>query len=149
MQMLTKVRYLLHGLAELQFESKSPRVKGIAFRPSPSPLRMTAADRSDPKTPLLAASLHNGTIQLWNYQMGTLVDRYDEHDGVLLDPAALIEMLCSLSTEPARSELIACRTRPRHLFPSDPTDILFGRRRLQDQSVELQAAQMPLHPHGP
>ncbi|WOO78390.1 Putative coatomer subunit alpha [Vanrija pseudolonga] len=54
MQMLTK------------FESKSPRVKGIAFHP---------------KTPLLAASLHNGTIQLWNYQMGTLVDRYDEHDG--------------------------------------------------------------------
>ncbi|ORY32134.1 coatomer WD associated region-domain-containing protein [Naematelia encephala] len=54
MQMLTK------------FESKSPRVKGIAFHP---------------KTPLLAASLHNGTIQLWNYQMGTLVDRFDEHDG--------------------------------------------------------------------
>ncbi|KAL7422515.1 hypothetical protein Q5752_003163 [Cryptotrichosporon argae] len=54
MQMLTK------------FESKSPRVKGIAFHP---------------KTPLLAATLHNGTIQLWNYQMGTLVDRYDEHDG--------------------------------------------------------------------
>jgi WD40 repeat protein len=38
---------------------------------------------ADPKTPLLAASLHNGTIQLWNYQMGTLVDRYDEHDGEL------------------------------------------------------------------
>lgn len=38
---------------------------------------------TDPKTPLLAASLHNGTIQLWNYQMGTLVDRYDEHDGEL------------------------------------------------------------------
>jgi WD40 repeat protein len=36
---------------------------------------------ADPKQPLLAASLHNGTIQLWNYQMGTLVDRYDEHDG--------------------------------------------------------------------
>ncbi|WVR09311.1 hypothetical protein IAU60_006376 [Kwoniella sp. DSM 27419] len=54
MQMLTK------------FESKSPRVKGIAFHP---------------RTPLLAASLHNGTIQLWNYQMGTLVDRFDEHDG--------------------------------------------------------------------
>jgi hypothetical protein len=42
------------------------------------------ADNSDPKTPLLAASLHNGTIQLWNYQMGTLVDRYDEHDGECL-----------------------------------------------------------------
>lgn len=41
---------------------------------------------TDPKQPLLAASLHNGTIQLWNYQMGTLVDRYDEHDGA---PAVL------------------------------------------------------------
>lgn len=54
MQMLTK------------FESKSNRVKGLAFHPT---------------RPLLAASLHNGSIQLWNYQMGTLVDRFDEHDG--------------------------------------------------------------------
>ncbi|KZT60918.1 Coatomer, alpha subunit [Calocera cornea HHB12733] len=54
MQMLTK------------FESKSNRVKGLAFHPT---------------RPLLAASLHNGTVQLWNYQMGTLMDRFDEHDG--------------------------------------------------------------------
>jgi len=54
MQMLTK------------FESKSNRVKGISFHPS---------------QPLLAASLHNGNVQLWNYQMGTLVGRLDEHDG--------------------------------------------------------------------
>ncbi|QRW04959.1 coatomer subunit beta [Ceratobasidium sp. AG-Ba] len=54
MQMLTK------------FESKSNRVKGLAFHPT---------------RPLLAASLHNGSVQLWNYQMGTLVDRFDEHDG--------------------------------------------------------------------
>lgn len=45
------------------------------------------ADILDPKQPLLAASLHNGTIQLWNYQMGTLVDRYDEHDGKLFNVA--------------------------------------------------------------
>ncbi|PWN48212.1 putative COP1 [Violaceomyces palustris] len=54
MQMLTK------------FESKSNRVKGIAFHP---------------KLPLLAASLHNGSIQLWNYQTGTIYDRLEEHDG--------------------------------------------------------------------
>ncbi|GAA5898846.1 hypothetical protein JCM8208_005410 [Rhodotorula glutinis] len=54
MQMLTK------------FESKSNRVKGIAFHP-----RLT----------LLAASLHSGSIQLWNFQMGVLVDRFEEHDG--------------------------------------------------------------------
>ena len=50
----------------MQFESKSNRVKGIAFHP---------------RQPLLAASLHNGNVQLWNYQMGTLVGRLDEHDG--------------------------------------------------------------------
>ncbi|KAF8512519.1 coatomer subunit alpha-2 [Hysterangium stoloniferum] len=49
-----------------KFESKSNRVKGLAFHP---------------RLPLLAASLHNGSVQLWNYQMGTLVDRFDEHDG--------------------------------------------------------------------
>ncbi|KAH9470729.1 hypothetical protein Pst134EA_004653 [Puccinia striiformis f. sp. tritici] len=54
MQMLTK------------FESKSNRVKGIAFHP---------------KLTLLAASLHSGSIQMWNFQMGTLVERFDEHDG--------------------------------------------------------------------
>jgi coatomer subunit alpha len=35
-----------------------------------------------PTRPLLASALHNGSVQLWNYQMGTLVDRFDEHDGV-------------------------------------------------------------------
>ena len=54
-----------------QFESKSNRVKGIAFHP-----RLT----------LLAASLHSGSIQLWNFQMGVLVDRFEEHDGELLLP---------------------------------------------------------------
>jgi hypothetical protein len=46
-----------------------------------APSRTLISHLPDPKQPLLAASLHNGTIQLWNYQMGTLVDRYDEHDG--------------------------------------------------------------------
>ncbi|KZS96311.1 coatomer subunit alpha-2 [Sistotremastrum niveocremeum HHB9708] len=50
----------------VKFESKSNRVKGLAFHPT---------------RPLLAASLHNGNIQLWNYRMGVLVDRLDEHDG--------------------------------------------------------------------
>ena len=49
-----------------QFESKSNRVKGIAFHP---------------RLPLLASSLHNGSIQLWNYQTGTIYDRLEEHDG--------------------------------------------------------------------
>ncbi|KLO13353.1 coatomer subunit alpha-2 [Schizopora paradoxa] len=49
-----------------KFESKSNRVKGLAFHPT---------------RPLLAASLHNGSVQLWNYRMGVLVDRFEEHEG--------------------------------------------------------------------
>nr|GAT59180.1 coatomer alpha subunit [Mycena chlorophos] len=49
-----------------KFESKSTRVKGLAFHPT---------------QPLLAAALHNGSIQLWNYRMGVLVDRFEEHEG--------------------------------------------------------------------
>ncbi|KAF9530156.1 coatomer subunit alpha-2 [Crepidotus variabilis] len=49
-----------------KFESKSSRVKGLAFHPT---------------QPLLAAALHNGSIQLWNYRMGVLVDRFEEHEG--------------------------------------------------------------------
>ncbi|KAI8321442.1 coatomer protein alpha subunit [Martensiomyces pterosporus] len=54
MQMLTK------------FETKSSRVKGVAFHP---------------KRPWILASLHNGSIQLWDYRMGTLLDRFEEHEG--------------------------------------------------------------------
>lgn len=60
------VLILTNANAIPQFESKSNRVKGIAFHP-----RLT----------LLAASLHSGSIQLWNFQMGVLVDRFEEHDG--------------------------------------------------------------------
>ncbi|KIY66676.1 Coatomer, alpha subunit [Cylindrobasidium torrendii FP15055 ss-10] len=49
-----------------KFESKSSRVKGLAFHPT---------------QPLLAAALHNGSVQLWNYRMGVLVDRFEEHEG--------------------------------------------------------------------
>lgn len=37
-----------------------------------------------PSQPLLAASLHNGSVQLWNYRMGVLVDRFEEHEGDFL-----------------------------------------------------------------
>ena len=33
------------------------------------------------KRPWILASLHSGVIQLWDYRMGTLIDRFDEHDG--------------------------------------------------------------------
>ena len=49
-----------------QFETKSNRVKGLSFHP---------------RRPWILASLHSGVIQLWDYRMGTLIDRFDEHDG--------------------------------------------------------------------
>lgn len=49
-----------------QFETKSNRVKGLSFHA---------------KRPWILASLHSGVVQLWDYRMGTLIDRFDEHDG--------------------------------------------------------------------
>ncbi|KAG7819124.1 hypothetical protein KL928_002992 [Ogataea angusta] len=48
------------------FESKSSRAKGVSFHP---------------KRPWILVSLHSSTIQLWDYRMGTLIDRFEEHDG--------------------------------------------------------------------
>ena len=50
----------------IKFESKSNRVKGLAFHP---------------KRPWILASLHNGVIQLWDYRMEVLIDKFEEHDG--------------------------------------------------------------------
>ncbi len=49
-----------------KFESKSNRVKGLAFHSV---------------RPWILASLHNGHIQLWDYRMGTLLDKFEEHEG--------------------------------------------------------------------
>ena len=49
-----------------KFDSKSNRVKGLSFHP---------------KRPWILASLHNGVIQMWDYRMGTLFERYEEHEG--------------------------------------------------------------------
>lgn len=49
-----------------KFETKSARVKGLSFHP---------------KRPWILASLHNGVIQLWDYRMCTLLEKFDEHDG--------------------------------------------------------------------
>lgn len=50
----------------VKFDSKSNRVKGLSFHP---------------RRPWILASLHNGVIQLWDYRMGVLLDRYEEHEG--------------------------------------------------------------------
>ncbi|XP_038045670.1 coatomer subunit alpha-like [Patiria miniata] len=49
-----------------KFETKSARVKGLCFHPN---------------RPWILTSLHNGTIQLWDYRMCTMLEKFDEHDG--------------------------------------------------------------------
>lgn len=49
-----------------KFETKSNRVKGLSFHPN---------------RPWILASLHNGIVQLWDYRIRTLIDRFDEHEG--------------------------------------------------------------------
>ena len=107
MQMLTKVRFHPFHLAIctwrpaswrqpdggvdllLSSRARARESRGLHSVSLTSPVRESMLcgtrrtdDHVDPKTPLLAATLHNGTIQLWNYQMGTLVDRFEEHDGM-------------------------------------------------------------------
>src|SRR4051812_41662758 len=50
----------------LKFESKSNRVKGLSFHPTRS---------------WILAALHNGEIQLWDYVMASLVNRFVDHEG--------------------------------------------------------------------
>mmetsp|Transcript_5230 Transcript_5230/g.13004 ORF Transcript_5230/g.13004 Transcript_5230/m.13004 type:complete len:1219 (-) Transcript_5230:59-3715(-) len=47
-------------------ETKSNRIKGLSFHP---------------KLSWILASLHNGTIQLWDYRTGSLIDKFEEHEG--------------------------------------------------------------------
>ena len=49
-----------------KFESKGNRVKGLAFHSV---------------RPWVLASLHNGIIQLWDYQFNCIVDKFEEHEG--------------------------------------------------------------------
>ncbi len=51
----------------VKFETKSNRVKGLAFHPT---------------RPWILTSQHNGTVQIWDYRMGTMVSKYDEHEGM-------------------------------------------------------------------
>jgi len=50
----------------VRFQSKSLRVKGLAFHS---------------QRPWILASLHNGVIQLWDYRMQVLLHSFEEHDG--------------------------------------------------------------------
>lgn len=64
-----------------KFETKSARVKGLSFHP---------------RRPWLLASLHNGTVQIWDYRMGTVVDTYAEHEGTSIYAPFLLlnDLIC-------------------------------------------------------
>eukprot|EP00947_MAST-08B_sp_MAST-8B-sp1_P000235 g235.t1 len=49
-----------------KYEPKSNRVKGLSFHP---------------RRPWILASLHSGVVNLYDYHMGTCLDKFDEHDG--------------------------------------------------------------------
>ena len=49
-----------------KFECKSTRVKGLSFHPT---------------RPWVAASMHNGAVQIWDYKLGVRIDSFEEHDG--------------------------------------------------------------------
>ena len=51
-----------------KFETKSNRVKGLSFHP---------------KRLWILESIYSGVIQLWDYQMGNMIDKFDEHEGLV------------------------------------------------------------------
>ena len=51
-----------------KFENKSKRVKGLSFHKY---------------RPWILASLHNGSINLFDYRAQTLLEKFEEHDGKL------------------------------------------------------------------
>lgn len=69
-------------------ERPSGPIARAAFRATPLPSQLMLvmsklSFRSDvsprgARRPWILASLHTGMIQLWDYRMGTLIDRFDE-----------------------------------------------------------------------
>ena len=56
----------------IKFETKSKRVKGLAFHKY---------------RPWILASLHNGTISLFDYKAQQLIEKFEEHDGKFETPS--------------------------------------------------------------
>lgn len=47
----------------------------------PAPKACSQVARGAPRRAQVLASLHNGTIQLWDYRIGALIDKFEEHEG--------------------------------------------------------------------
>lgn len=59
-----------------KFETKSKRVKGLSFHPY---------------RPWILASLHNGSINLFDYRAKALLEKFEEHDGKSSEHTDLFE----------------------------------------------------------
>jgi hypothetical protein len=89
-----------------------------------------------PKRPWILASLHSGVIQLWDYRMGTLIDRFDEHDGPVrgvhfhnsqpLFVSGGARAISPVDRRRARVRSIASSARGRAIAP--PRRVFFRRR---------------------
>ena len=79
-----------------KFDSKSNRVKGLSFHP---------------KRPWILASLHNGVIQLWDYRMGVLLERFEEHEGPVRGVDFHSTQVCSKRLSGPASERLPARAR--------------------------------------
>lgn len=59
-------RLVLKVLLKLKFFQINSNNSGISFHPT---------------RPWVLTSLHSGVIQLWDYRMCVLIEKFDEHDG--------------------------------------------------------------------
>ena len=66
---------------QTKFETKSKRVKGLSFHKY---------------RPWILASLHNGSIHLFDYRAQCLLDKYEDHNGKSLKMLGWIESDCIL-----------------------------------------------------
>ena len=68
--METKHLLAKEDMLKTKFEAKSKRVKGLSFHKY---------------RPWILASLHNGTINLFDYRAAVLLEKFEDHDGKYLD----------------------------------------------------------------
>lgn len=52
---------------QVKFETRTSRVKGLSFHPT---------------RPWILAGVYSGEIQLWDYRLGTIIEKFIEHEGI-------------------------------------------------------------------
>lgn len=112
---------------QTKFETKSKRVKGLSFHKH---------------RPWILASLHNGSIHLFDYRAQCLLDKYEDHSGKWIFDAIVWENAEQLW-------LYHCiRACQRHWLPWDLANVCFGWWRSPHQGLELQGKKVHVHPAG-